>query len=1349
VLRELAHAAGRASARRLPALAPAARPARLPLSFAQQRLWFIAQMGQDASAAYHVPGGLRLHGTLDVAALHAALQHIVRRHEALRTRFEVVDGQPVQRIAANAAFPLPRHTLTDEAELAHWQRVEAETPFDLATGPLIRARLLRLAPQDHVLLLTLHHIVSDGWSMGVLMHELGQLYQAHLLGQPDPLPALPVQYADYALWQRQWLGGELQQQQLDHWRHALADAPALSTWPTDRPRPAVQDYAGLSMPVTIDPDLTDALKALSQRHGTTLYMTLLAAWAALASRLAAQDHVVIGSPTANRRCAEVEPLIGFFVNTLALPFDFSHHPSVAQLLDQTKHRVLQAQAHQDLPFEQVVDALKPQRSLAHHPLFQTLFAWQNAPRQTPDMQGLRLAPLDHQALQGTQFDLALSLHEAGDQVAGVLGYASSLYQLASVQRRWGHFKALLRGLVQDDERPVHDIELLSPAQRRQMLVDWNAARVEVPPGCVHELIAQQARRAPQAPQAPAVEQDGQVLRYGELEARAERLAHALRGLGVAPDRCVAVCLPRGIDGVVALLAVLKAGGAYVPLDPRHPPGRLRHLLHDCAPVALLTTPALQPLLEAPAGTAVLSIEGTASMSAAAGAPAPMASPGDLAYVIYTSGSTGQPKGVMVTHANLANLVAWHRHAFALAPLDRSSCLAGLGFDACAWEIWPVLSAGATLVLAPDALSEHPAALLDWWHQQSLHSGFLVTALAEAALARGDWAGKPLLRTLLTGGDRLRQAPPAGLPDTIALVNNYGPTEATVVASSGRCRPQDGPPSIGRPIANARIYLLDRRGGPVPPGVTGEIHIGGAGVARGYLNQPTLTRERFLPDPFAPEPGARMYKTGDLARWRADGTLDFLGRNDHQVQLRGVRIELGEIETQLGRQPGVREAAVLAREDRPNHLRLVAYLTGDARPEALREALAQTLPAHMLPSAFVVLPVFPLTPNGKLDRQALPMPEAMDRAERPFEAPQGEAEQTLAAIWRDLLQVARVGRDDHFFDLGGHSLLIVDMVERLRQQGFEVEVRAIYQAPVLRAIAGNLRRARAPVSRHLVLLARGRAGHAPVFFIHEPTGEILSYERVSRHLPPELPVYALQAAGRDDVDRPLSVEALARRYLPVIRGVQPHGPYRLGGWSGGGILAYEIAHQLLGEGDAVDFLALIDSSHPDAAAPQEALTEEQRIWNFLKLYTHYLDPRLDEASVSVLDGQGNLEGALAHCRQAGWLPAGFTVEELTWRTALFWQLGLACLAYRPPRLPIPLHLFAADVPPGCDPSLGWEGFAGPSLRNVPIPGSNHFSIVEEPVVAMLGAAITQVLQAAGSTSPPTGAPDPHPSSKENA
>jgi amino acid adenylation domain-containing protein len=1055
----------------LPPIEPADRGADLPLSFAQQRLWFLDQI-ERAGAAYHIPTRLRLQGALDRVALARALDRIVARHEALCTTFAQVDGRPVQRIAPaeESPFHLVEHDLSGdpraEAELRRVQAEEAVAPFDLARGPVIRGRLVRLAADDHVLLLTLHHVVGDGWSIGVLTRELSALYAAFHAGDPDPLPPLPVQYADYAAWQRRWVEGEVLRTQADYWTRTLSGAPELLELPTDHPRPARQDFAGATAGLVLDEELTAALKTLSRRHGTTLFMTVLAGWATVLSRLSGQDDVVVGTPTANRGRREIEGLIGFFVNTLALRVDLAGSPTVGDVLGQVKARALEAQHHQDIPFEQVVELVQPARSLAHTPLFQVMLAWQNAPGERLALPGLTPAPAAAAPHVTAKFDLILSLGEGGGRIGGALEYATALFERETVERWLGYLRRVLEAMAADDAVVIDRIPMLAEAERHRVLREWNATAAAYPSGsCVHELFEEQAGHTPGA---VAVVFEGEPVAYAELNARANRLAHHLRALGVGPDTRVGICVERSVEMVVGLLGILKAGGAYVPLDASYPVDRLRCMLADSAPAVLLTHPPLAATVaELSAGSAipVLDLTGDEEWSQlpATNPDRGGVGPGNLAHVLFTSGSTGRPKGVMLEHGSLVNRLAWMQDRYGMEPHEALLQKTPFSFDVSFWEFFWPLMVGARLVMARPGGHRDPAYLVEVIRREGITVVHFVPSMLPLFLEHPDAETcTGLLRVPVSGeaisATLVRQFH-ARFPG-VGLYNLYGPTE-TGEATDWACvlNPDRPCVSIGRPITNTTVYVLDRTGQPVPVGVAGELFIGGLAVARGYLGRPRLTADRFVPDPFG-EPGARMYRTGDLCRWLPDGNLDFLGRTDFQVKVRGFRVEPGEIEARLAAHPGVRDAVVLALDHGPGGKRLVAYFVGEAlESEALRAHLAEQLPEYMVPAAFVRMEAFPLTPNGKLDRKALPAPDAGAFAARGYQAPLGETEEALAGIWAELLGVERVGRGDDFFALGGHSLLAVRVTSRVRQTlGVEAAVGDLFVRPVLADFARGLEQA---------------------------------------------------------------------------------------------------------------------------------------------------------------------------------------------------------------------------------------------------------------------------------------------------
>nr|WP_229766326.1 non-ribosomal peptide synthetase [Burkholderia pseudomallei] len=910
----------------------------------------------------------------------------------------------------------------------------------------------------------MHHIASDGWSVGVFLQELSALYGSFIAEQGDPLAPLPLQYADYAAWQRRWLASGQLEKQGAFWQTNLSGAPTLLELPTDRPRPPKQSHAGASVEVKLGAALSERVKRLSQRHGVTPYMTLLSSWAAVLSRLSGQEEVVIGSPVAGRNRTEVEALIGFFVNTLALRLDLSSEPTVGELLKRTKAQVLSAQAHQDLPFDQVVERVKPPRSTAHPPLFQVMFDWHNTPARALTMPGLTVSVASTETTT-SQYDLVLSMQERNGDIVGHLNYATALFDEQTARRYARYWRRLLEGMTAGSANvSVARLPLLDEAEREQVVHEWNATERAYPiRQCIHQLFEAQAARTPNA---IAIAIGDERVTYAALNASANRLARHLRALGVVADTRVAVCIERGAPMVIALLAIWKAGGAYVPLDPAYPRERIAYMLRDSAPIAVLTSRASRDLVAShlPDRAPLVVIDAAACpWDALSGDDL---DPNDielnathLCYVIYTSGSTGQPKGVMIEHRNLVNYTLDAIRWFGLGPGETVLQQNSLNFDLSLEEIVPALSSGATLAPAVELFgaggsarghSARPTMIhLTAAHWQQLVGEWHRAGARPAAALEGvrlvNVTGDALSPHKLEQWDAIR-------PAHTRLINTYGPTEITISCSAAYVRHAPGMSrvSIGRPFANSRMYLLDARGEPVPVGVTGELYIGGDGVARGYLNRPELSAERFVDDPF--RPGSRMYKTGDLACRRGDGEIEFVGRNDFQVKVRGFRVELSEVETRLAAVDGVQEIAVLAREDAPGEKRLVAYYTGAAEMAALRECAARDLPAYMMPAAYVCLPALPLTPNGKLDRNALPPPAHDADSNRGYEAPQGDIEETLARIWEQLLERERVGRHDNFFDLGGHSLLTVSLIERMRQADLHADVAALFTTSTLAELA---------------------------------------------------------------------------------------------------------------------------------------------------------------------------------------------------------------------------------------------------------------------------------------------------------
>jgi amino acid adenylation domain-containing protein len=1083
-LAELAAAIERARGTAGPEAEPIPRVPRdgdLPLSFAQERLWFLQRLA--ATPAYNVPAFLRLRGPLDGAALRAALTGIARRHETLRTTFPEVKGEPMQRVHPAALFPLVEEDLTgaSDPEAAARRRAgeEASRPFDLQAGPLARAILLRLAPGQHVLGLTLHHAVTDGWSTEILLRELTALYRG------TELPAPVVQYADYAVWQRAAMTGEALATGLDHWRRRLQGAPTVLEMPADRPRPATQSFRGGLARLPLGADLSAALIALARSRGATPFMTLLAAFQALLGRMTGHDDLLIGAPAANRGRPEVEGLIGFFVNLLALRADLGGDPPFSALLDRLRRGALEDFAHDDFPFEKVVDAVAPGRDLSRAPLVQVVFALQ------PALAALELAPGLQMEVEevhnGTsKFDLTLFVEEGPAGFEARAEYASDLFDAATAQRLLERLRVVLAGAAADPETPLSRLPLLTAAERLTLVTEWSASAPAAEPFQVQQRIAEWAARTPER---PALVSGTETLTYGEINARANRLAHALIRLGVGPERVVAVCLERSPAAVVACLAALKAGAAYVPLDPVHPPERLAGMVADVDAAVVLTHEAVAARVDFPAPLLRLDRETFAGFPDTD--PEVRPDPEGLAYVIFTSGSTGRPKGSGVRHAGLANLCAFYAATTGMGPEDRLSQIAAPGFDVAVGELWPTLVAGASLHFPPDETIVSPPRLLDWLTREGVTICFLPTPLMELVLDEPA-AAALALRWFYTGGDRLTRRPPAAA--AWKLWNIYGPSECTVVSTSWVVEPaEEGLPSIGVPVPGARVYLLDRAGELAPAGVPAELWVGGVPVGRGYLGRPELTAERFRPDPFG-SAGARLYRTGDLARFRADGRLDYLGRLDHQVKIRGFRIELGEVEAALLALPQVREGVVVAREHAPGDKRLVAYVVGrEAPPDAalLRDLLRRTLPEGMVPATFVTLPSLPLSANGKVDRKALPAPDwesagMADSAPRP---PRTMTEELLAGIWAELLGLERAGVDDDFFASGGHSLLAARLTGRVRAAfGVELPLAEVFAHPTIAGLAREIEQARQEEDGGALpappLVPTHRVGPLPLSFAQE-------------------------------------------------------------------------------------------------------------------------------------------------------------------------------------------------------------------------------------------------------------------------
>ncbi|HEY0375499.1 MAG TPA: amino acid adenylation domain-containing protein, partial [Pyrinomonadaceae bacterium] len=1051
-----------------PPIERVSRSGRLRPSFAQQRLWFIDQL-EGGSPFYNSPAAVRLTGRLDVGALGRTFTEVVRRHEVLRTHFAVAGGEPVQVIEEAAEVSVPVTDLSHlgeserEVEVARLAQQSARHRFELSRGPMLHVGVLRLGECEHVVLLTMHHIVSDAWSIGVLIREVAAIYQAYVNGEPSPLEGLPVQYADYAHWQREWLSGDVLENQLSYWREQLGGELPVMELPTDHVRPSFLRYRGGQHSFSVSQEVTAQLKQVSQRQGATLFMTLLSAFQVLLMRYSGQEEIVVGTDIANRTRTETEALIGFFINQLVMRTDLSGDPTFEELIERVREVCLGAYAHQDIPFEKLVEELQPERTLSHTPLFQVKFLLQNTPAESLEVPGLRSEPVRSES-GAARFDLTVAMMEHEGRLMASVQYNSDLFELETINRMCQHFKTLLAGVASDTQQRLSQLPMLTADERHQLLVEWNETGREYPrEKCVHELFEEQAERTPEA---VAVLSEREEVSYRELNERANRLAHYLRSLGVGPDVVVGVCLERSVEMVVAVLGILKAGGAYLPLDPELPLERLRWMLEDSNVPLLLTEERVEGRLPTHWGqTIYLDAEWEAIAGQEAENPAGAAAAGNLAYVIYTSGSTGRPKGIMIPHSGLTNYLSWSAPTYALSGRQGALMHTSLGFDLSVTSLYAPLLVGQKVEILPE---HNDVEALTRVFQRGRDFSFIKLTPAHLALLSAQLTNTEvdgLTSVLVVGGENLLAETSSfwqsNAPST-RIFNEYGPTETVVGCCVHELVEGDqhkGSIPIGRPIANTQLYVLDGRQQPVPIGVAGEIYVGGEGLARGYLNRPELTAERFIPHPFSREAGARLYRTGDVGRYLATGEIEYLGRVDGQVKLRGFRIELGEVEAVLSEHPAVEAVVVMVREEVPGEKRLVAYVArrGEAEPAGgeLRAYLRGRLPEYMIPSAFVLLDELPLTPNGKVDRAALPAPERVE-TQTEFLAPRTPVEEILVNLYSEVLHVERVSVEDNFFELGGHSLLATQLVSRVREVfRLEVPLRALFDYPTVAELAAVL------------------------------------------------------------------------------------------------------------------------------------------------------------------------------------------------------------------------------------------------------------------------------------------------------
>jgi amino acid adenylation domain-containing protein len=1311
-------------------------PGTLPLSFAQQRLWFLDQLA-PGNPVYNIPLGLRLRGPLNVEALEKSFSQIIARHETLRTSFQTVGGQPVQIIGRTSPFTLERIDLRSlspiERERAVEQRasLEVQQPFDLSHGPLLRAALLHLSDEEQVLLLTMHHIISDGWSLGVLYHELTALYDAYANGGSPTLPALSIQYADFAQWQREQLQGERLEALLSYWQQQLAGAPQVSPLPTDYPRPAVQSFRGARQAFVLPASLTKALKLLSRQQEVTLFMTLLTAFQILLHRYSNQDDILVGTPIANRTQTQTEDLIGFFVNTLVLRSQLSGTLSFRELLGQVSRMALEAYSHQDLPFERLVEELHPERDLSYNPLVQVMFVLQNSPMQSLHLGELQLSPLQIES-DVTHFDLILEFNETleGGELRGQLSYSTDLFKSSTITRMIGHLLTLLEGIVAAPEQQLDQLPLLTEAERHQVLFERNDTRTDFPgERCIHQIFEAQVERNPDA---VAVIFGEKSLTYEELNRRANQLGHHLRRLGVGPQVLVGLYVERSLEMLIGLLGIFKAGGAYVPLDPSYPAGRLAFMLQDAQiPVLLTQQKLLHRLVDEDVEFICLDSDNNSIAQESEENLTNETTTDDLAYVMYTSGSTGEPKGVAVPHRAINRLVC-NTNYIDLRATDKVAQVSNASFDAATFEIWGALLHGAQLIGITKEVALSPRDFAAQLRDSEITVLFLTTALFNQLACEVPWAFASL-RYLLFGGEAVepkwvKEVLQKGAPEH--LLHVYGPTENTTFTTWHLVKhvPEGATTiPIGRPIANTQVYILDKQQQPVPIGVPGELYIGGEGLARGYLNRPGLTNEYFVPHPFSDQPGARLYRSGDLGRYLPDGSIEFIGRADHQVKIRGFRIELEEIEAALNQHPAVQESVVIVREDRPGDKNLVGYVVARAgqSPMAseLRSFVSDKLPNFMIPSTILLLGALPLTPNGKVDRGVLPAPkQARHQEGRSNQRPRTPVEAALETIWESSLGLDSIGIHENFFELGGHSLKAIELLSRIKTtMNVEVPLTVLFESPTIAGLAARIHEKPSALPSGIFCIQKGQPDLTPIFLIPGITGYVTQFWHLGTSLGSH-PVFAIQGAGLDgEVDFSRSIEEMAAYYVTQIRKMQQHGPYMIIGYSSGGNIGLEIAKQLELLNESVT-LGLLDSTPPHYFQKYQFEIRETFEMIFAKSSLEFAETPTHMSEEEMVSHYFQLG------REFGIFPENWRLQD--WQRSLdFWAILSAALeaySYHPSTIQAPIHLFRATEEVKASEEVNedyqeWSKYTASGLHTVYVPGS-HDNMIDLPNVTHLAKAI---------------------------
>ena len=1324
-------AAGRAR------LAKALSEGDFPLSFAQQRLWFLDQL-DSGSSAYTFAARRRFLGPLDRAALARAFTHLVRRHESLRTTFPSENGEPVQRIADPGPVTLQIIQLEARPEetraAALWRVVQAQVqrPFDLARGPLFRPVLIPLGPEEHELLVIVHLIVADAASLGILTRELATLYEADQAGRSASLPELPVQYVDFTLWQRQWLSGNLLERQLTYWRERLGGRPQQLELPTDHPRSRRVTAAGAFHTLILPPILTGRLQELSRRERSTLFMTLLAAFNALLARYSGQEEILVGTSIANRTHVELESVVGFFANTLVLRNSLAGDPTVRQVLARVRQTCLDAYAHSDLPFERLVEELLPERVLGQNPLFQVSLVMQN-PALPAGFAFVNVA---------SPFDLTLFVSEETDgTLRATFQYRRDLFAADTIVRLGGHFQTLLEGVAADPDRRLSLLPLLTDFETRQLLIEWNATTTQYPRDrSVHGLFEDQVDTTPDA---VALVSGDESLTYRDLDWRANRLAHHLLAQGVSPGSLVGLWMARSTTMIVALLAVLKANCSFISLDSLATSERVAFMLDDAKVDAVLVGAELQPKLPSRVRAIYLDADGGPIAREPSTRVESRVGPDALAYVMYKSSATSMPNAVAVSHRSIVRLVRGTDYA-SFGPGEVFLQLAPATLDASVFEIWGALLNGGRLAIAPPhpLSAEELGAVLERYRvttlclaigqlQQTVETRVELLRSLHQLVVVGDGLSPPHVRRVLNALPGLR------------LINGYGPVEGTVLTCSHTVR--SAPPGqsapIGRPIANTRVYVLDSLRRPVPIGIPGEIWIGGDGLARGYVGQPELTADRFVVHRFSPALEERLYRTGDLARWLRDGTLEFLGRLEDQVAIRGFRVGLRKIEAALALHPQVRESAVAVRPTPDGREHLVAYVAGQdlADFESVRQFLSRTLPEYMVPATVVMLERLPRTPDGNVDREALPDPIGSNWSAEALIEPRDDLERQLVAIWQEVLAIGHVGVRDSFFDLGGHSLVAARMLARLEDVlQLRLPLAILFQNPTIEGLAGAIRSGMWPAPGRSLVVIKPTGNRPPLFGVPPVNGIFFNYRNLARYLANDQPLYAFQSRGLDGLRKPLArIEDMAIAFLREIREVQPEGPYHIIGWCMGGVVGYEMAQQLLAAGEEVGLLALIATWPPMTALPDHQFRPKGRTIAFLESllyrlrdYAQTLERLRGGEKMGYLQGRIKLLGEISAWRNL------FRGARNDFYMGVVTQANeLALSQYRPRSYPGRAVLFCEAMSAAREYERAWRELIAGGLDVFTVPCEDYRHLLDEPNVPLVAEYLTTCIERERMSSPP--------------